>query len=73
MNKIRVKVKPNSKTQEIQIGEGGVLTVRLKSPPIDGKANAELVSLLANYFGVSKSQITIKSGINSPNKLITIT
>jgi uncharacterized protein len=70
METIRVKVKPNSKKQEIQVGEDGILIVRLKSPPVDGKANAELISLLADYFEVSKSQITIKSGANSPHKLI---
>lgn len=73
MEKIRVKVKPNSKTQEIQQVEDGVLIVRLKSSPVDGKANAELIALLADYLGVSKSQITIKAGATSPNKVIHVT
>lgn len=72
MEKVRVKVKPNSKQQDIQRSDDGVLMVRLKSPPVDGKANLELIALLADYFGVSKSQITIKSGANSPHKLIQI-
>lgn len=72
MEKIRVTVKPNSKTQDIQTGEDGVLRVRLKSPPVDGKANAELIVLLAKHFDVPKSQITIKAGANSPSKLIQI-
>ena len=35
----RVKVKPNSKQQKIEESADGSLTVHLKSPPVDGKAN----------------------------------
>ncbi|MFN6222240.1 MAG: DUF167 domain-containing protein, partial [Dolichospermum sp.] len=42
------------------------------SPPIDGKANEELIKLLAKKFDVPKSSITIKSGVTSRNKLIII-
>ncbi len=72
MEKIQVKVKPNSKQQDIQMGDDGVLRVRLKSPPVDGKANAELITLLAQHFGVPKSQITIKAGATSSSKLIQV-
>ena len=68
----RVKVKPNSKRQSIQEEADGSLTVHLKSPPIDGKANEELSELLAKKFEISKSRITIKSGFASRQKLIEI-
>lgn len=68
----RVKVKPNAKQQKI-IEEGdGSLTVHLKSPPVDGKANEELIKLLAKKFDVPKSHIYIKSGLSSRHKLIEI-
>jgi uncharacterized protein len=70
--KIQVKVKPNSKEQKIEELEDGNLIIRLKSPPINGKANQELIKLLAEKYQVSKSQITIKSGLSSKNKLIEI-
>ncbi len=70
--KIQVKVKPNSKQQKIEESADGTLIVRLKSPPVDGKANKELIELLAKKFQVSKSQITIKSGLSSKNKLVMI-
>jgi len=70
--KIQVKVKPNSKEQKIEELEDGNLIIRLKSPPINGKANQELIKLLAQKYQVSKSQITIKSGLSSKNKLIEI-
>lgn len=70
--KIQIKVKPNSKHQKIEEGTDGSLTVRLKSPPVDGKANQELIEILAKKFGVAKSQIVIKSGLSSRNKLVEI-
>ena len=72
MPKISVKVKPNSQQQKIIEAEDGSLTVYLKSPPVDGKANQELIKLLANKYQVSKSQIMIKYGITSKTKLIQI-
>lgn len=68
----RVKVKPNSQQQKIEELADGSLNVHLKSPPVDGKANEELIKLLAKKFDVPKSSITIKSGLTSRKKLITI-
>ncbi|MBD2294221.1 DUF167 domain-containing protein [Anabaena sphaerica FACHB-251] len=68
----KVKVKPNSKQQKIAEQEDGSLTVNLKSPPVDGKANEELIKLLAEKFNVPKSSIRIKSGLSSRQKLIEI-
>jgi uncharacterized protein len=70
--KIQIKVKPNSKRQSIEEAADGSLTVHLKSPPVDGKANEELIKLLAEKFEVAKSKISIKSGLSSRNKLVEI-
>lgn len=72
MKVLRVKVKPNSKKQEIQPIEDGSLLVYLKSPPVEGKANAELIKLLAERFNVTKSQVHIKSGLSSKQKRVEI-
>lgn len=71
MKKI-VKVKPNSKRQEIIEQPDGSLLVYLKSPPVDGKANQELIKILAKQYGVARSQVTIKSGLSAKNKLVEI-
>lgn len=68
----QIKVKPNSKQQIIEEALDGSLTVHLNSPPVDGKANKELIEILAKRFDVSKSQIRIKSGLSSRNKLVEI-
>ncbi len=68
----RVKVKPNSKLNKIVEEDDGSLTIKLKSPPVDGKANQELIKVLSKKFGVPKSYICIKSGASSRQKLIEI-
>lgn len=70
--KIKVKVKPNSKQQQIEEAADGSLIVRLKSPPVHGKANQELITLLAKKFQVTRSQIIIKAGFSSQDKLVEI-
>jgi uncharacterized protein (TIGR00251 family) len=70
--KIQVKVKPNSKQQKIEESADGGLIVYLKSPPVDGKANQELITVLAKKYGVTKSQILIKSGLSSKTKIVEI-
>lgn len=67
---LKIRVKPNSKHASVTEEPDGSLTVRLQSPPIDGKANQELIAILAKRLGISKSQIVIKSGLSSKTKLI---
>lgn len=69
--KIRVKVKPNSRTEEV-IQEGDGFTVRVKEPPKEGKANEAVIKLLAEHFGISKSQVRILSGFKSKNKVVEV-
>jgi len=68
---IKVRVKPNSKKQEI-VNKGRDYIVFLKSPPENNKANTELIKLLAGYFDKHFSQIKIKSGNRSRYKLVEI-
>ncbi len=68
-----VRVIPRSSKSEI-IGElDGDLKVKLSSPPIEGKANKELIKILSKTLKVSKSDIEIISGETSKSKRIQIT
>jgi uncharacterized protein (TIGR00251 family) len=69
---IAVKVKPNARVSLLEQAEDGAWLARLKSPPVDGKANAELLALVARHFGCSKSAVTIKSGASARMKLVRI-
>jgi uncharacterized protein (TIGR00251 family) len=50
----------------------GSWTARVKSPPVDGKANKELVALVADRFRCPKSAVSIKSGASGRSKLVKI-
>jgi uncharacterized protein YggU (UPF0235/DUF167 family) len=58
---IRVKVKPNARVSVLEEASPGVWLARLKSPPIDGIARAELIDLIASHFACRKSVVSIKS------------
>lgn len=70
--KIQVKIKPNSRVESIEQGEDGVYLVRVNAPPVEGKANARLIELLAKHFKVPKSRIEIIQGSKSRLKTVTI-
>jgi uncharacterized protein (TIGR00251 family) len=72
MRVIQVKVKPSARESALQILEDGTYSASLKSPPVDGKANTELVSLVAKHFNTPKSAVTIKSGAGARLKLVSI-
>jgi len=69
--KIQVKVKVNSRTEEVS-QEDNIFTVKVNKPPREGKANQTVIELLAKHFEVPKSQVRILSGIKSKNKIIEI-
>ncbi len=71
MKTLSVKVKPNARTSSLEQVEDGWLA-RIKSPPVDGKANAELIALIAEKFGCRKNQVTIKAGAGGRMKLVRI-
>lgn len=72
MTLISVEVKPRATQQRVQQKSEREWVVSLQSPPVDGKANTELIQLLAKALGVPKSAIHIKSGKHSRHKLIEI-
>lgn len=69
---ITVEVKTNSRDIKIDEITDKVFKIKLTATPIDGKANKQLIEVLAKYFNISKSQIVIKSGKTSKTKVLVI-
>ena len=69
--KIQVLVKPGAKVQKVVSSDDG-LVVYLHARAHDGEANKVLVSVLAEYYDVSKSQVTILRGQKSHQKVVEI-
>lgn len=69
---IRIKVKPNARHAALTQEPDGSWRAELKAPPVDGKANAELIALVAEHFKCRKSAVTIKTGAAARLKLVKV-
>ena len=69
---IAVRVKPGAKGALGVEKVGETYVVRLKEKAHDGEANEGLVRVLAEYFGVAKSHVTIVGGAKSHLKKVEI-
>jgi uncharacterized protein (TIGR00251 family) len=70
---LRIRVVPRSgKTGFVVRMDNGVYKVRLKAPPVDGRANTELVRWLAEQFSTGKDGISIISGALSRTKTVEV-
>ena len=70
---ISIRVTTRSpRTEFAGIMDDGTIKVKLTSPPIDGKANEELVKFLASVMRIPKTNVEIISGQASKNKLVVL-
>jgi hypothetical protein len=69
---LEVKVRPGAAVSALHQDPAGAWFAELRSPPADGKANAELIGLVARHFGCPKSSVSIKRGASSRLKLLKI-
>ena len=69
---LKVKAKPGSRVASLIQEPDGTWLAKLKSPPVDGKANAELVTLIAEHFDCRKADVSIKSGASGRMKLVKV-
>jgi uncharacterized protein (TIGR00251 family) len=69
---LRIKVKPNARASSLEQAPDGSWLARLKSPPVDGKANAELVALVAERFRCGKAAVRIRAGASGRMKLVEV-
>ena len=65
-------MKPRARESSLVQAPDGTWLARIKAPPVDGKANEELVALVAEHFGCRKAAVTIKSGASGRTKLVKV-
>jgi len=73
--RLSVRLTPRARRDRIDGTHGGtdgrtMLKVAVTAAPVDGKANAALVELLARSLGVAKSAVTLEAGAGARNKLL---
>ena len=67
-----MKVKPGARLSALEQTSPGIWLAQLKAPPVDGKANEELLALVARHFACRKSAVSIKSGASGRMRLVRI-
>jgi uncharacterized protein (TIGR00251 family) len=67
---ITIWAKPKGSKSLVLGVKDGALLVKLCAPPVEGKANSELIKLMAKTLGVSKSEVELVSGQSGRNKRI---
>ena len=72
MQIIEVKVKTNAFKNEVKLIDNKKLFVKTTATPEKGKANKQVILLLAKFYKISKNQLEIVRGIKSKNKVIKI-
>ncbi|MBU1167426.1 DUF167 domain-containing protein [Patescibacteria group bacterium] len=70
--KIYLKVKPRSSQSKVEKVSDNIFHVWVKAAPEKGRANKEVVQVLADYFGVSKTNVHILKGETTRMKLVEI-
>lgn len=64
-----VTAKPSSrKGPLVETGPDGAITIYVREPATEGKANKAIAELLASHLGVPKSRIALVGGATSRTK-----
>lgn len=72
MTIIQVKVKPRARNSALTRIADGSYVAELRAAPVDGKANDELLALIAGHFGVPRAAVSIKTGASARIKRVQI-
>lgn len=70
--RLHLFIQPKSSKNEIVGPHDGALKIRLTAPPVDGRANEELISFLAKTLKVPKHAITLLKGETGRRKVVRI-
>ncbi len=70
---LTIRVQPGAKRSEVVGPHGDALRIRVAGPPVDGKANGELVRFLAEHLDLPERAVEIMRGHTSRTKVVRIT
>lgn len=65
---LSIKIKPNSKTTQLLKDDTGNWILKVNAAPVDGKANEEVIRVLAKMLALPKSAIELISGHTNSHK-----
>jgi len=68
--RLRLRVSAGASRRRVLGAHGGALKLSVKAPPERGKANRDVLALVAEAFGLATSDVEILSGETSPDKVV---
>lgn len=69
---LAVRAQPGARKNAVGGEHGGALKVAVTAPPEDGRANAAIIELLRDWFGLKRSEMELAGGATNRNKQILI-
>jgi uncharacterized protein len=70
--RLRLRVSPGAAQPRIVGRHAGAWKVRVVAPPERGRANADVVTLLARTLSLPRSAVTVVSGHGAPDKIVEV-
>ena len=70
--RISLRIQPGAPKNAVAGLVNGVWKIRVTAPPVEGKANRELIEYLSDVLDVPKSNITIVKGETGRDKVVSI-
>lgn len=74
-NEIRLsfRIQPGAPRNSVAGVASGVWKIRIAAPPVEGKANRELIDYLSEVLDIPKSNIAVVRGETGRDKVVSIT
>ncbi len=69
--RITVRAKPRASKRGVAVKDG-VVIVSVTAPPVDGRANEEIIEVLADHLGVKRADVALVSGETAKTKILQI-
>lgn len=70
--RLSLKVVPGASRDEVAGEHGDAIRVKLRAPPVDGRANTALLDFLAQRLAVRTSALQLVTGGTSRHKIVSI-
>ena len=67
---LKVRLQPRARHDEVVGERDGAVIIRVKAPPVDGRANEALTAFVAKRAGVPKRAVSIVRGHQSRDKVL---
>lgn len=70
--RVSIKVVPGAPRDEVAGEHGDAIRVRLRAPPVDGRANAALLAFLARRLALPASALRLVAGLTGRRKIVAV-